>query len=284
MLYRLFDLLTEYSEKNTESLYEPAAVGRRGIRKRSEIYSKDLSNDYSKNKIIRYGSFVIGMGTKQIDSGVLCLNEVYSVSPAYHTFKLDLSKVFPDYFQYFFNYKTDSYSQKYMMSGARQGKSVDIKGLLTECIDLPSLNEQKEIVESIEKYNILLSKIEIANSDLDELKYSKFIELFGKPGVENNKWEFVKINDIGTCVAGATPSTKINAYWENGTISWLSSGEVNKYRIYETDSKITQLGYDKTSTKMVPIHSVLVAMAGQGKTRGMAAINEIPLCTNQSIC
>lgn len=108
--------------------------------------------------------------------------------------------------------------------------------------------------------------------------------MFGDPNFNDKNWDRLQIRDIGECVAGATPSTKVNEYWENGTISWLSSGEVHKRRIYSTDSKITQSGYDHASTKMVPAHTVLLAMAGQGKTRGTAAMAEIPLCTNQSIC
>jgi type I restriction enzyme S subunit len=64
----------------------------------------------------------------------------------------------------------------------------------------------------------------------------------------------------------------------------MSSGEVNKGRIFETDTMITQLGYDNASTKLVPSKTVVLAMAGQGKTRGTAAITEIELCTNQSLC
>ena len=64
----------------------------------------------------------------------------------------------------------------------------------------------------------------------------------------------------------------------------MSSGEVNLGQIFATEKKITQLGYDKCSTKMVPANTVVVALAGQGKTRGTVAITRIPLCTNQSLC
>ena len=64
----------------------------------------------------------------------------------------------------------------------------------------------------------------------------------------------------------------------------MSSGEVNLGQVFTTEKKITQLGYDKCSTKMVPENTVVVALAGQGKTRGTVAITRIPLCTNQSLC
>ncbi len=97
-------------------------------------------------------------------------------------------------------------------------------------------------------------------------------------------WESKTINSFATCIAGATPSTKINDYWENGNIPWMSSGEVNKELIFDTDKKITKLGYQKASTKMVPANTVVMALAGQGKTRGRVALTKIDLCTNQSLC
>ena len=63
----------------------------------------------------------------------------------------------------------------------------------------------------------------------------------------------------------------------------MNSGELNLKRVYEVQGRITQLGYEKTSTKIIPLQSVLIGLAGQGKTRGTAAINYVELCTNQSI-
>ena len=84
-------------------------------------------------------------------------------------------------------------------------------------------------------------------------------------------------------LAGATPSSSNSDYWDKGTIPWMSSGEVNKRTIYETDKKITQAAYDATSTKLIPARSVVIALAGQGKTRGTVARTRIELCTNQSL-
>ena len=124
---------------------------------------------------------------------------------------------------------------------------------------------------------------EIVNR-LDKLVKSRFIEMFGNPLTQTSEYEFVPIRSFSRCVAGATPSTLVDDYWEDGTIPWLSSGEVNQGRIYSTEKKITQMGYDNCSTHIVPAHTVLIALAGQGKTRGTVAVTEIELCTNQSIC
>lgn len=113
---------------------------------------------------------------------------------------------------------------------------------------------------------------------------SQFIEMFGT--VENNTHNFpiMTIGEFANCFAGATPSTSHPEYWENGRIRWMSSGEVHKGHVEDTDSRITELGYKSASTRMVPIHSIVIAIAGQGKTRGTVAITEVDLCTNQSLC
>ena len=151
-------------------------------------------------------------------------------------------------------------------------------------VPLGSIEEQKTITKLLESVDTTIALRQQELQLLDDLIKVRFVEMFGDPNVNSMNWEMGTIDDIGRCVAGATPSTAKPEYWENGTIPWLSSGEVNKGRIYETDTKITQLGYDNASTKMVPAKTVVLAMAGQGRTRGMAAITEIELCTNQSIC
>ena len=113
---------------------------------------------------------------------------------------------------------------------------------------------------------------------------SQFVEMFGS--IDDNKYNLPikKIGDFATCFAGATPSTSNPEYWDNGTIRWMSSGEVHKVHIEDAENRITELGYKSASTKMVPIHSIVIALAGQGKTRGTVAITEVDLCTNQSLC
>jgi len=96
-------------------------------------------------------------------------------------------------------------------------------------------------------------------------------------------WIESLISDICKTSAGGTPSTSKPEYWANGSIPWMSSGEVHKKRIYAVASSITPLGLKESSAKIFPKKTILVALAGQGKTRGTTAISEIELTTNQSI-
>ena len=101
-------------------------------------------------------------------------------------------------------------------------------------------------------------------------------------GVIPEDWDVRKIGDFTDATAGGTPSTSHPEYW-NGEILWMSSGELNKRRINNVIGRITELGYNNSSTHMIPENCVLIGLAGQGKTRGTVAVNYVELCTNQSI-
>ena len=101
-------------------------------------------------------------------------------------------------------------------------------------------------------------------------------------GVIPEDWDVRKIGDFTDATAGGTPSTSHPEYW-NGEILWMSSGELNKRRIHNVIGRITELGYNNSSTHMIPENCVLIGLAGQGKTRGTVAVNYVGLCTNQSI-
>ena len=160
------------------------------------------------------------------------------------------------------------------MSGTGGQKRVSASYLNHFMVGLPAIEEQRRF-EAIYK--------QADKSKFGDFK-SQFIEMFGT--VENNTHNFpiMTIGEFAYCFAGATPSTSHPEYWENGRIRWMSSGEVHKGHVEDTDSRITELGYKSASTRMVPIHSIVIAIAGQGKTRGTVAITEVDLCTNQSLC
>lgn len=94
-------------------------------------------------------------------------------------------------------------------------------------------------------------------------------------------WLDTKIGFVFDVHVGATPSRNIKEYW-NGDIPWVSSSEVAFSRIIKTKEKITVLGLDKTSTSIHPVGTVMLAMIGQGKTRGQTAILDIEACHNQN--
>lgn len=96
------------------------------------------------------------------------------------------------------------------------------------------------------------------------------------------EWETCTIFEVGNVYNGSTPSRKRKDYWD-GNINWISSGEVNNNIIYNTREKITKKGFENSSVKLFPKGTVLIAMIGEGKTRGQAAILEIESTCNQNV-
>lgn len=94
-------------------------------------------------------------------------------------------------------------------------------------------------------------------------------------------WRKTRLGEVFDVQVGSTPSRKEPEYW-NGEIAWVSSGEVHFKAINETIECITGDGLNNSSTNVQPIGTVLLAMIGEGKTRGQAAILNIPAAHNQN--
>ncbi len=182
MKVKLGDLIEEYSERNTDNKYKPVAVGKYGIRTRESIYSKELAKDYSKNKIIHKGTLTVGMGSNQIDIGILRDDETYSVSPAYHTYKIKISNY--DYLDYLLAANNERMFSIYANRGSRQGKTLDLKRWLTDELDLHNEKDQKSIVQSLNTIKRLIHQKEDELAKLDNLIKARFVEMFGTPGAD----------------------------------------------------------------------------------------------------
>ena len=98
-------------------------------------------------------------------------------------------------------------------------------------------------------------------------------------------YKTTKIEDICLKVtSGGTPKSTNEAFYNPKEVPWLKTAEVNYCRIYDTETYISQDGLNRSSAKLIPKNSVIIAMYGQGDTAGRVAINKIPLCTNQACC
>lgn len=94
-------------------------------------------------------------------------------------------------------------------------------------------------------------------------------------------WVYASIGQCFEVAVGATPSRKVAEYW-GGDVPWVSSGEVSFNRIAATRETISDAGLANSSTQFNPAGSVLLGMIGEGKTRGQAAILDIPAANNQN--
>ena len=98
-----------------------------------------------------------------------------------------------------------------------------------------------------------------------------------------SNWKLSALGNFVDLKIGGTPARGNPNYWKT-EMPWVSSGEVANCEIFSTKEQISLLGSEKSAAKRLPIGTVLVAMIGQGKTRGQAAILRIEAATNQNVC
>ena len=95
-------------------------------------------------------------------------------------------------------------------------------------------------------------------------------------------WEVKQLKDFAKTGSGGTPLSTMQSYYENGTIPWINSGEVNEPFIVKAEKFITLEGLNNSSAKMFKRGTILMAM--YGATAGKVSQIDIEACTNQAIC
>lgn len=149
-------------------------------------------------------------------------------------------------------------------------KEISKSSISTLQIPLPPLHIQEQIVAEIEGYQKI---IDGAKQIVDNYK----------PSIKTNpKWDVVKLGDVCDIKSGGTPNRANASYW-NGNIPYVKTGLINFNVIAEADEFITEDGLNESSTKIIPKGSVLMAMYGQGVTRGRVAILGIDAAINQAV-
>jgi len=201
----LSEYLTEYKELNAGNKYRPVAVGRYGIRTRESIYSKELAKDYSKNKLIHKGTLTVGMGSVQMDLGILSENTTYSVSPAYHTYRI--SGVDYDYLRYCLQCRNLDMFTRYMKRGSRQGKSIDLAKWIRYEIPIYPDDMQLEIVDHLNRVQIIISLRQGELTALDELIKARFVEMFGDPVQNEKEWQTKALEEACKSIVDCPHST-----------------------------------------------------------------------------
>lgn len=177
-------------------------------------------------------------------------------------------KVNSIYLYYILSSKT-----KYLVDMSVGGAQPNIsQGIIKNLqIPLPPMSVQEEIVKELDAYQAI---IDGAQKVVDNWKPTFKI---------NPNWEKVKIGNICSLMTGGTPTSTVKEYYENGDIKWLVSGDIHKGKIIDCEGRITEAGLNNSNARLLPKGSVLIALNGQGKTRGTVAILDTDACCNQSI-
>jgi len=161
-------------------------------------------------------------------------------------------------------------------------------------IPLPPLKEQRKIVYVLKTVQRAIEQQERIIEATKELKRALMKRLFTK-GLDPNQptkmteigeipehWDVVPLGEVSNLLSGGTPSRQHSEYW-NGSIPWLKSGELNDGYIYSTEETISDIGLKKSSAKIIPKGTLLIALYGKG-TVTKTAILGIDSAINQAIC
>ena len=195
-------------------------------------------------------------------------------------------------------------------------RPVDLENL---DISLPPLDEQKRIAEILGSLDDKIELLQKQNKTLEDMAKALFKSWFvdfdvvrakqkGLPkadimreyhlteelydlfpssfadsplGPIPSGWEVKPLGAICQLALGGTPSRTNLKYWEKGSIPWINSGKVNDFRIITPSEYITEAGYNSSATKLLPIHTTVVAITGA--TLGQVSFTEIECCANQSV-
>ena len=231
---------------------------RRKVRENSIIYSTVRPNQQH-----------YGIIKKQPDN--------FLVSTGFTVIDVDTEKAVADYIYYVL---TQQDITEHLQAIAEQSVSAypslkpsDIENLE---ISLPDIDTQKRVVSILSAIDAKITKNAEINNNLEQQLHLLFIQIF------NGISEDVVLGDVVETTSGGTPSRKHTEYYENSSICWVKSKELLGNYILDTEEHINDIALSKSSAKLLPMHSVLIAM--YGATVGAYGIISKSMTCNQAVC
>lgn len=160
-------------------------------------------------------------------------------------------------------------------------------------VPYPDSNEQRAIAAVLSKVQEAVEVEGKLVSTTRELKQAALGQLFtrglrGEPQKETEigpvpeSWEVTTIGQHCILSSGGTPDRRAPEFWANGKIPWVKTGEINYRPVASTEEHITELGLANSAAKLLPAGTLVMAMYGQGVTRGRVAVLTIEAATNQA--
>lgn len=240
-------------------------------------------------KVVEKGDFIISL--RSFQGGIEYSKYKGICSPAYVILRKE-KKVDGSYFKYYFKTKSFIRDLTKNLEGLRDGKMISYKQFSEVLIPLPSLEEQKRISDFLSSFDNLIlaqkAKLDILQRHQKALR-EKVLPKRGQvtPDLRfsefrcTGEWNPSNIGAIAKVASGGTPTRAKSEYW-NGDIPWVTTTLVNFDTIYNVNEFITDLGLKNSSAKIFPKNTILMAMYGQGKTRGQVALLGIKASINQA--
>lgn len=297
--------LGELSERLTkkvgkEKLTTVSITAGAGFVSQAEKFSRDISGKQYKNYIcLRKGEFSYNKGnSKAFQQGcVYKLKEFDKVAApnAFISFRFKKNYVADFYQGYFDNNYHGKQLIRFITSGARSDGLLNISPDVFFSIILPTpldKEEQQKIADCLTSIDELIVSQTQKLATLRDHKKGLMQQLFPAEGEalpklrfpefrDDGEWKISTIDGISEIASGGTPSRSKPEYW-NGDIPWISTTLIDFNTIKGANEYITQDGLNNSSAKIFPKGTILMAMYGQGKTRGKVAVLGINAAINQA--
>lgn len=198
------------------------------------------------------------------------------------------------YLDHFFSvdYNLNAYLQPIVRKGAKNDMKVNNADVLKGDIWISTLSEQEKIANCLTSTDDLIKaqarKVDALNTHKKALNQ----QLFPRRGEmqprlrfpefrDSKEWSFDLLGNIFKTSSGGTPQRTKKENW-NGTVPWITTSLVDFNTITEAEEYISDAGLKSSSAKVFPEKTILMAMYGQGKTRGKVAMLGIRAATNQA--
>ena len=269
-------LFKNISSKGFQNLPVLSVTQDKGViyRDSLDIDIKYDSSTLKNYKLVQPGDFIISLRSFQGGFETSYLTGI--TSPAYTIFNfIDNQSQNHMFWQYLFKRKNFINSLKKVTFGIRDGKAISFSQFGDVKVEYPDFDEQKHIAITLNKIDdtiqlhedylqllydfrsFLLQKMFSINDTFPNLRFKQF----------NDKWKYKKLGEVADIVSGGTPDTTKHDYW-NGSINWYTPAEVgNKIFVSDSQRKITNIGLENSSAKILPVGTVLfTSRAGIGKT------------------
>lgn len=297
-LTRLGTRFLERKTKVSDKDFPPLSVTKNGVLPQLENAAK--SNDGDNRKLVKKGDFVINSRSDRKGSSGISDRDG-SVSLIYIVIEpINIDSVYCNYLLRGYNFIEEFYRMGHgIVADLWTTRYDEMKAIM---VGIPPIEEQTMIANFLDdKTSKIDQAIAIKQKQIGLLKERRQILIhkavtrglndkvkLKDSGVEwigeiPQHWDKAHLKWISKIYAGGTPDKNNLKYWENGTIPWIASGEVNQEVLVTPTTYITEAGYRNSSARWIEKDSLIVALAGQGKTKGMVAYLNIDTTGNQSL-
>lgn len=188
--------------------------------------------------------------------------------------RADSSKAIPSYLLYYLQLNKEYLLQLASGGATRNALTKDMINNLE--LELPTIKEQQKVVAVLDDIQKKIDFNNAINENLQQQLHVLYLRLFCDSAMDT------PLGDVVATTSGGTPSRKHDEYYSDSSICWVKSKELLGNYIHETEEHINDLAIKKSSAKLLPKHSVLIAM--YGATVGAYGVISKPMTCNQAVC